>query len=264
MDVCAPKSVRPSDRFSAELSAYVKAFQAEAREAMENLDDPGSEVQRGVKAGRWATDAPVTVRLVAPDLAVEKPERNFIWDGEYQTLDFRVSVPADAPSRRTTLTFEVIVAGFATEVTLDIEIGAETSTEMARAEARSPRSAFVSYSHKDLDEVFRRVDSLTAFSGAEFFVDRDGLVMSEHWSEGLQRAILEKEVFLLFWSRNAEDSKEVRKEWEFALERKGLKAMQVHLLELIDPRTMPTPFNKLHLDSKWLRLMDHPPVVAAE
>ncbi|HEU4453924.1 MAG TPA: toll/interleukin-1 receptor domain-containing protein, partial [Longimicrobium sp.] len=249
MDACAPKSVRPGDRFSAELSAYVRAFEAEAREAMENLDDPGSEAQRGVKAGRWATDAPVTVRLVAPDLAVEKPERDFVWDGEYQTLDFRVSVPADAPSRRTTLTFEVIVAGFATELTLDIEIGAAASAEMARAEARSPRSAFVSYSHKDLDEVFRRVASMSAFNGAEFFVDRDGLVMSEHWSEGLRRAILEKEVFLLFWSRNAEASKEVRKEWEFALERKGLKAMQVHLLELVDVKTMPTPFNQLHLDS---------------
>jgi len=260
LDVCAPKSVRPGDRFSAELSAYVRAFEAEAREAMENLGDPGSEVQQGVKAGRWAVDAPVTVRLLAPDLTVEAPERNFVWDGEYQTLDFRVSVPADAPSRRTTLTFEVIVAGLATEVTLDIEVGAAASAEMARARGRTPASAFVSYSHKDLDEVFKRVASMQTFHGADFFVDRDGLVMSEHWSEGLRRAILEREVFLLFWSRNAEASAEVRKEWEFALERKGLKAMQVHLLELVDVKKMPEPFNDLHLDSKWLRLIDHPPV----
>jgi hypothetical protein len=207
-------------------------------------------------------DAPVTVRLSAPDLAVERAERTFAWDGEYQTLDFRVSVPADAPSRRTTLTFEVLVGAMDVgPLILDLEIGAVASAEPARAVAESPATAFVSYSHKDLNAVYHGVSVLQTFYRADFFVDRDSLVPSAPWEEQLGDAIVARDVFLLFWSSNAAASREVEKEWKYALEKKGLRAMRIHLLERVDVATIPEPFHSLHLDNKWLRLMDHPPVV---
>ncbi len=254
MGACAPRAVRPGDGFSAEFAAYVKRFEPEVR-AILGRDAPGAEPQMGVKAGRWKVDAPVVVRLTAPELVVDEPEQEFTWDGEYWTLEFPVQVPADSPPRRTVLTFDVSVAGVRVgRMTLGVEIGAERSSEAARAEQEAVRSVFVSYAHEDRAEVYQRVSSLEAFFPVDFFVDRESLRMGEVWSRRLEEEIVRRDMLLLFWSPRAGESEWVTKEWKLALDRKGEDGLQLHLLELVPIDTVPEPLRRYHLDDRWLRL----------
>jgi hypothetical protein len=254
MGACAPAAVRPGDSFSAEFAAYVKRFEPAVREIL-GRDAPGSVPQLGVKGGRWKVDAPVVVRLTAPDLVVDGPEQEFTWDGEYWTLEFPVQVPADAPERRTVLTFEVSVAGVRVgRMALGVEIGPERSDEAARAEEEAVRSVFVSYAHEDRTEVYQRISSLEAFFPVDFFVDREKLRMGEVWSERLEEEILKRDMLLLFWSPRARESEWVTKEWTLALDRKGEDDLQLHLLELVPIESVPEPLQRYHLDDRWLRL----------
>ena len=61
----------------------------------------------------------------------------------------------------------------------------------------------------------------------------DGLSLrpGEAWKTSLYREIQNRNLFLLFWSKAAADSKWVEWEWQTALVNKGKQDIQIHLLE---------------------------------
>lgn len=54
--------------------------------------------------------------------------------------------------------------------------------------------------------------------GNDVWIDTSAIRPGEEWREAIKKAIREADVFQLFWSRHSASSKEVRKEWEYALE----------------------------------------------
>lgn len=251
----APKSVRPGTGFAARFAAYVPRFERKVRALLSQAAGRKHRPRLGTKGGRWAVGSRVSVRLSAPGLEAEVKEQAFAWDGEYWTLDFPVTVPAGAALGTVPLSFDVTLEGLRVGlVTLEVEIGKETAAERIARALESIRSVFVSYAHEDREDVYERVASLEALTHIDFFVDAESLRMGEVWEPRLEREILGRDLFLLFWSRRAKASKWVRREWGFALDHKGYDGMQLHLLERVEPKSVPPRLRKLHLEDRWLRL----------
>lgn len=80
------------------------------------------------------------------------------------------------------------------------------------------RSAFISYASADRGEVLPRAQVLTA-AGVSYFQDVLDLDPGERWRLEIYKRIDECDLFLLFWSKAAKESKWVRREAKRALER---------------------------------------------
>jgi hypothetical protein len=79
-----------------------------------------------------------------------------------------------------------------------------------------PNSIFISYSHKDSKLIMPIVRLLRGTKDI-VFRDDDNLRPGRKWKPQIKKAILETSLFVLIWCRHSKRSKEVRKEFEFAL-----------------------------------------------
>lgn len=80
----------------------------------------------------------------------------------------------------------------------------------------SPRRTFVSYSRADERKVHVLVRLLRT-TGAPVFLDVDSIALGSRWREQISEAISVAEAVLVFWSRTANKSSEVRAEYEMAI-----------------------------------------------
>lgn len=87
-------------------------------------------------------------------------------------------------------------------------------------EAKRYRNAFISYAAPDRGEVLRRVQMLGPLKIC-FFQDALDLDPGDRWAEELCRHIYDADVLFLFWSSASRASEWVRKEVQYAIERKG-------------------------------------------
>jgi hypothetical protein len=88
----------------------------------------------------------------------------------------------------------------------------------AKMSSKIYRHAFVSYAHKDGNEVDLIVKALEAI-GVKFFYDKITLSCGDVFDEVIMENIDQSDVFILCWSKNSAESKYVRKEIERALPR---------------------------------------------
>jgi hypothetical protein len=79
------------------------------------------------------------------------------------------------------------------------------------------KSVFVSYSSKDRALV-EPLQAIIALSAGKVFYDHYSLVPGENWRLSIARSIKDCDLFLLFWSENASESEEVKKEFTAAFE----------------------------------------------
>lgn len=166
----------------------------------------------------------VDLHLEIPALTVSEPDAAVVWRGRTAAAQFEVVVPADAAGAQVIGRVRIAVAGVPAG-TLRFQVAltaAGTSPGAADARelrARRYRRAFVSYSSKDRAEVLRRVQAFR-IAGLSVFQDILDLDPGDRWERALYREIDHCDVFLLFWSHAAADSKWVGKEIEYAVARK--------------------------------------------
>ena len=117
---------------------------------------------------------------------------------------------------------------------------------LARPAAQDlPSTAFASFAHEDEAEVLGRVASLRAL-GIDVYVGRPAPNGGERWSAGLEREIVSRDAFVLFWSTAAAASSYVRREWKTALDARGLECIRPIAL---DRSALPDELKELHLGS---------------
>jgi hypothetical protein len=121
---------------------------------------------------------------------------------------------------------------------LDLEFATSASREQAEATAAPAHTAFASYSSADRSRVLDRVAAVRIAAGLEIFLDCLDLHPGEQWKPQLDEEIRKRDIFLLFWSAHAQESKWVTWEWQKALQDKGKERMQIHPLE---PGVKPPP-----------------------
>ncbi len=250
----APKAVKPGDEFTARFVAYEKRSEEEVRGLLEKLS-PEVEPVLGVHECQWQYGTRVTIRLSGRGLVIDPPEQEFSWAGGRTLLDFDVNVPNQAPEGTVVLKFDAAIEGIVVaRLRLDLEIAVQAVSEgNATARAEPAQSAFASYSSKDRLRVLDRVAAVKISAGIEVFLDCLDLHPGEEWKPRIDNEIRQRDLFLLFWSKNASESKWVMWELDTALKEKGEHALQLHPL---DPDIKPPAgLEELHISdvTMWVR-----------
>ena len=258
MGVAAPRQAQAGSSFTARFAAYISGAKAAAQEHLKDLGEKDDRVVTDItpdREARWRIGAPVTVRLTGDHVAITPPERSFEWNGRENLASFAVTVDADAPITTIQLCYHVFLGPL--EIAF-IPIGvalsaAPTAAKAEASEVRVPSSAFASYASKDAEPVTRSLSTLAHWAPTlDIFQDCLDLTPNEEFKPKLEAEIATREVFLLFWSRNASASKWVLWEFETARNRRGLNGILPIPLE--DPAIAPPPpgFEEKHLRDRFM------------
>jgi TIR domain len=236
LGVGAPRAVSPGEEFVVRLTAYTEACRGEVRRVIE-AEAPSSHLRLDLETCRWRRGARVTVRLDGSHATFANPAQTFKWNGAWHVLRFDVSAHSNLEGQALILRVQVAVEGVqiaALRPEIEVFKAASlpiSSQHLSFVEVKSPRSAFASYAREDRREVLGRIRSLQVFTGIDVLLDCLSIRPGEEWKPRLQREIVDRDIFWLFWSRHANDSAWVEWEWRTALAKKSIAGIQPHPLE---------------------------------
>ncbi len=258
LGVAAPRKAVPGSSFTARFAAYLAAAAKLAESHLKDLGEDGDRIVTDIgpdRAARWRVGAPVTVRLSGDHMRFTPAERSFEWNGKENLVSFAVTVDSDAQPGNLLLCFHVLLGGMEISfISLVVAVGGDAKgSAVQHCTASMPSSAFASYSSKDAEAVSRSLSTLTRWAPTlDIFQDCLDLKANEAFKPQLEAEIGEREVFLLFWSRNARQSKWVLWEYETARAKHGLKAVLPMPLE--DPAIAPPPagFEEQHMRDRFM------------
>jgi hypothetical protein len=285
--VFGPRSARPKDEFMVQVFAHLKEQASQLEDLAKGLDPSaerfgekpfGKEVERG---------RDLFFEFEMSGLEAKEPVQTLTWYGDPASVEFEVAVPPDAEPRK--LIGKVhygIVSDEGAHVPLGhvkfafeiVAAAAAPAAAQATADAKptqeniSYKKAFISYCSKDRTTVFRELQGLEVgfdLQGIPYFIDQDGIRTSEEWFKVIKANLDESDLFVLFWSSAARDSKEVLKEIEYALERRGGREdgppyFRPIPIELPLPMPLPKGLEPLHFANKLLLMRKGQEAVDAE
>jgi TIR domain len=198
-----------------EVGAIAEEFDADAeRRAVKTLETVVPRESR------------LTFELRISRLSVIEPVESLVWRGTTESVQFEVEVPEETRPGdvvgTVTVALDSVPIGHVkfklTVVTQDAKPGVHN--EPVGDDAKRYTSVFVSYSAKDRRKVLERVQLLKAL-GIHYFQDLLELDAGDRWERELYLRIDECDLFLLFWSSDAKASTWVRKEAQYAVDRKA-------------------------------------------
>jgi hypothetical protein len=192
----------------------------QAEEDAEKFDPNAKE--RGHKS--LVLDAPVGT-VFAFNVEVEGfvfPERTntLLWTGQPQAATFGFKVPKGCKLGQHSGTVRIsqdrLPVG---RISFLIEVVRDASGALERPvgkEARHYHACFCSYSSLDRAEMLKRAQGIRAV-GLETFIDVMTLRPGDIWNPKILASIEQSDLFVVIWSKNARDSKWVKKESRYAL-----------------------------------------------
>jgi biopolymer transport protein ExbB/TolQ len=243
LGVSTPSVVSPGQEFTARFVAYIRNLEAEVRQKLAGLS-PGNQSLLGVTRCRWARGTNVAVHVEGRYLTVEPRVSAFTWNGEFQIEDFDVTVAEEATTS-TTLKIDVWIA--------DSRV-ARLRADLTTTDAAV--TAFASYASEDRVRVLDRVAAIKISAGLDVYIDCLSLHPGEEWKPRIRHEIVNRDVFLLFWSKQSEASEWVAWEWKTALAEKGRDAMDFHPLEGVDAAPPPVELRDLHFGDVLMMVRD--------
>lgn len=263
--VFSPPAVACGDTFLVQVFVHLPE-QAEIAK-QQALDFDSEAKQLGVRSLGIPIErgTQLTFYLSIPKLEVDEPMQQLFWNGRAEPVQFGVTVPSDSTQKTVIGTVTVsqnnIPLGHL-KFKLSITPAAASISKEPQPvgdAARVYKKAFVSYSSKDRKEVLKRVQGL-AVTGIEVFQDVLDLEPGDRWERELYRNIDECDLFLLFWSTAAKESKWVLKEALYALERQGkdgLNPPEIIPVIIEGPPAVspPNELQHLHFNDKLLYLI---------
>jgi hypothetical protein len=261
--VFSPQRVCAGDTFLVQVFVHPPARAGDARGLAMEFDT--ATARRGVAslAVPLARGAELTLELAAPGLLVEESVRQVRWRGRLESVQFGVTVAADADagSRVATLllSHDSVPAG-QVKFVLGVAPGPRSAATPAGDEARAYQRAFVSYAREDYGEVLRRVQVLrnARLSRLEVFQDILDIDPGERWGRRLYLEIDRSDVLLLFWSAAAHASEWVRREVRYALDRRVTEFDRPEIVPVIIESPPHPPWPELtgqHFDDVVARLI---------
>jgi TIR domain len=181
--------------------------------ALKGTQSLQTEIKRG---------ATVEISLSANTLVVEEPVQSVVWQGQPVFCQFLVAIPPGTNGQNFFPNVRVSVDGRLVGrimFRLSSDRSAASLQSMPLGEhARRYRFAFVSYATEDRREVLKRVQMLEIMR-TRYFQDLLSLDPGDRWERKLYENIDQCDLFLLFWSQAAKDSRWVMREAEYALGR---------------------------------------------
>jgi hypothetical protein len=207
--------------------------------------------------------AVISVRLVIPGALVEDPEDSVLWVGEIGSANFLVTIPAE--SRGPTLPGSALIyfdGLTVAKLQFVLSVGPAVRDSLIQVPQVYIRRAFASYASADRDEVLARLQGIQkAAPGLNVFFDLVSLRSGQSWERELEKVIYASDIFYLFWSANARQSRHVESEWRIAL---GTgRAGFIDPVPLQPPEEAPPPLELagLHFNDWMLAFMRRRPPI---
>ena len=271
--VFAPEQAAPGDPFIVQVFAHLE--EEEGRLAALAGDDMSyrksqwldQQIERGAK---------LTFKLEMPGLTVSEPEQSLRWRGKVDSVEFPVDVPADFKPGKVRGTVLIYYENI--QVGRILFMFSVVGAAAASAPTQSPQNeikykhAFISYCSKDRDTVWPSVMGLEMGlqrAGITYFLDKKNLDFGDDWSEEIQQNLDRADIFYLFWSSAARDSKEVGKEIKYALDRKDKNVSKPPFfnpltIELPLPVPLPGGLESLNFENAMTYMIKGAEAVKAE
>jgi len=193
------------------------------------------------------------VRLQFADLVLENPEDIILWAGGQGNAAFRVNAPEALPPGQRIGLITVSWGGCVQVARVPIQVQVtptpSPSNDPIIHHLQRIQRAFASYAHEDKSAVASRIQGMhKVLPGLDVFWDVVSLRSGDDWETRLWQEIPSRDVFYLFWSRNASKSSWVEKEWRCALETRGLAFIDPIPLESPDVAKPPEELRKKHFN----------------
>jgi TIR domain len=256
LGIATPPVISQRQSFVARFAAYTQENRDNIHEKLE-LEAPSSQQRLDLDICRWHRNTKVEIRLEVDGAKISNPLQSFLWNGTWNILRFDVKVNDDFDAQVLILKFDVAIEGLPI-ISIRPEIEVQTqgkagivASKESLIELQAPTSAFASYSTSDRQEVMSRVRSLQIFTGIDVFLDCLSLQPGDEWKPKLEREIRDRDVFWLFWSRNAQKSKWVDWEWRTALNLKTINKIQPHPLEPMEIAPPPKELSDLQFGTLY-------------
>ena len=251
----APASLKAGEYFTVKVMMYREDdYQRADREQM-TLGDKVKASSSGIFQAR--NQERFRVVLQSPDIPLDGESGELVWNGKYAATELEVLLPQDFSRTQLRLTGRVY-SGIAvlTDLKLILQVEAARPQEIEVEKCRL-RSAFISYASQDRAKVVARIQGIQlSCPDMDLFFDAESLRRGELWEQRLYREIESRDLFYLFWSRNAANSQWVSRELAYAVEKKGLMAVEPVPLE--DPAICPPPqcLQNRHFNDWTLRYLN--------
>ena len=251
----APKEARKGDYSIIQLFMYEQAFRSAVEEALAMAEEPVQEKRSGFH--QVAENTRVKIVLSCPDMEIEDNVQTQVWCGGYLQFDFAICPPEDFRKRQLLITASVYFNDIpATKLMLIIKPLASYEEEI-ELQRKDVLTAFVSYASQDRNRVGALVMGMQkARPDIDIFFDVTRLHSGQNWEQALYSEIDRRDILFLCWSRNAQQSPWVDREWRYALERKGIDSIEPIPLEQPDVCPPPVELSHKHFNDSMLYIIN--------
>lgn len=250
------KKVSSGHDFILDVWAYLDHQYDQVMNILSNMDrNLELGLKRGVKVERGSR---LIVSLIIPGLTIEESSESMVWEGEPVNTSFAIGVPSNTAGKTFTGKALIGYSGITiATVKFVLEIQDNFAPEFSEEPSvHYPKSAFASYASEDRKEVVKRMHGMKKIApDLEIFLDVMSLRSGENWEEKLSINVLDKDIFYLFWSKNAAASKWVDWEWRLALNKKGIDYISPVPLESPDIAPPPSELASMHFNDPCLHFM---------
>lgn len=251
--VFAPQEIARGSKFVLEIWAYHEyeygfVLQTTKEAKLDNI---------GVKHGtRIISGILLKISITIEKLKIDEATETFFWNGDPTNIQFFVNVPSDiligdyfgsAVISHSGITLAKI------KFIITIENSRINNFINTTREKFYPTTAFASYANENRTEVLSRMQGMNIVApDLEIFFDVFSLRSGENWQKKLEKEVIDKDIFYLFWSRYAAKSIWVEREWKLALNNRGLDYIDPIPLEDVRDAPPPEELKSLHFHDFYI------------
>ena len=248
----APSMIHPGDYFLVKVMMHLPEDHEQADRAQKTLGDRVKAASSGIFQAQ--RDQLFRITLRSPDVADLCATETISWNGRFASVDMDLFLPPDFDKKQLRLHGRVYSEdAVVTDLKMILEVNALYPQEVS-CEKCALRSAFISYASADRDQVVTRIQGIQlAAPDLDLFFDVENLQRGEHWEPRLYKEIEKRDLFYLFWSKNAAASPWVAKELAHAISHKGLDAIEPVPLEPPEECPPPDALKDRHFNDWTLR-----------
>lgn len=227
--VYAPTEAPPGDSFLVQVFVHLPEQAALLDELAKEADDAAKQRMTAKLKKKIRRGTELAFHLTMPGLEIDEAVQSCTWEGEPVWVQFGVTIPQERKPGNLIGTVVVSESSipighlkfkFKITGTTPQETPAPVSEPLPAGSMVRYKQAFISYTSQDRAEVLKRVQMLNLVK-VKFFQDLLTLEPGDSWEKMLYQYIDQSDVFYLFWSKAASESKWVRKEIEYAIKRKA-------------------------------------------
>ena len=251
--VFAPQEIARGSKFVLEVWAYHEyeygfVLQTTKEAKLHNI---------GVKHGtRIISGILLKISIVIEKLNIDEATETFFWNGDPTNIQFFVNVPSDILIGDYFGNAVISYSGITIakiKFIITIENTRINNFINTTREKFYPTTAFASYATENRIDVLSRIHGMKKVApDLKIFLDIFSLRSGENWQEKLEKQVINKDIFYLFWSRDAANSIWVEREWKLALNNRGLSYIDPVPLEDVRDAPPPAELKSLHFHDLYI------------